>query len=264
MPPIDPVALRARVAALTEQVYDPPRLAAGVRALLDDYADRAHRPSPKLTDSTPPNTFKTPAPVVRAVVGGLRAFARASPHAAMDALRAIWAGGSREERRIAAELLGAAAPHAPEEAFALLEACLPEIEGGDTAEALARHALAPLLMADPAAHLRDIERWATQPQKWTRCFGLFALSALAKHKTWEDVPGALDAINSVMGDPEPEVRKAAAAALGDLVPKSRAEVIRFLREQAARPNHNIHLVVRAAMLKLDPDDQAEIVKVMRE
>lgn len=262
--PIDLPILRARAAALAEKFPEPPALLAAVHALLEDYADRAHRPSPKLTDSAPPNVLKTPMPVVRAVITALRQPVKAQPQAALVIVEGLWAAGSREERRIAAELLGFFAPLAPAEALAFVERSLVSVESGETAEALAHHGFAPLLLADPAAHLRNIERWVVQPQKWARCFGLAALGVLAKHKTWEDVPGALDAINNVMGDPEPEVRKAAAAALGGLVPKSKAEVSRFLREQAARPNHNIHLTVRAAMLKLDPDDQAEIVKVMRE
>jgi len=264
VPSIDLPILRARAAALAEKFPDLPALLAAVHSLLDDYADRSHRASPKLTDSAPRNVLKTPMPVVRAVITALRQPAKAQPQAVLAVVAGLWAAGTREERRVAAELLGFAAPLVPAEALAFVERSLATTESGETAEALAHYGFAPLLLADPATHLRNIERWMTQPQKWARCFGLAALGVLAKHKAWEDVPGALDAINSVMSDAEPEVRRAAAAALGDLIPKSKAEVSRFLREQAARPNHNTHLIVRAVMLKLGPDDQAEIIKVMRE
>jgi hypothetical protein len=261
--PIDPAALRARAAALAEQAADPQGLAAAVRALLDDYAERAHRVSPALAGAAPTNAYKAPAPVVRAVVAALRRFAKTSPHAALDDLRALWAGGSREERRIAAELLGVTAPHAPEPALALIETWLLEIESGETAAALAEKGLAPLLLADPAARLRNVQRWATLPQKWARCFALAALGVLARHPTWEDVPGALDVIAHVMGEGDPDVRKAAAEAISALIPKSTVEVSRFLREQAARVNHNTHLIVRGAMRKLPAAEQAEIIRVMR-
>lgn len=262
--PIDLPALRARAAAIAEQFAEPPALAAAVHSLLEDYADRSHRPSQKITDSAPPNVIKTPMPVVRAVITALRKPVKADPQAALAVVKGLWAAGSREERRIAAELLGLAAPLVPAEALALVEQWLPEIESGETAAALAEHGFAPLLLADPVTHLRNIQRWVEQPQKWERCFGLAALRALAKHKTWDDVPGALDAVSSVMADAEPEVRKAAAAALGELIPKSTAEVSRFLREQAGRVNHHTHWIVRAALSKLLPEDQAEIIKVMRE
>ena len=66
--PIDLPALRARAAAIAEQFAEPPALAAAVHSLLEDYADRSHRPSQKITDSAPPNVIKTPMPVVRAVI----------------------------------------------------------------------------------------------------------------------------------------------------------------------------------------------------
>ena len=262
--PIDLPALRARAAAIAAHFSDPPALLAAVHSLLEDYADRSHRASQKLTDSAPPNALKTPMPVVRAVVTALRKPVKAEPQAALVVVKGLWAAGSREERRLAAELLGLAAPLVPGEALALVEQWLPEIESGETAAALAEYGFAPLLLADPVTHLRNIQRWVEQPQKWARCFGLAALRVLAKHKTWDNVPGALDVIASVMGEPEPEIRKAAAAALGDLIPKSTVEVSRFLREQAARSNHNTHWIIRAAMLKLPPEDQADIIKVMRE
>ena len=68
MPPIDLPTLRARAAAIAEKFSDPPALLAAVHSLLEDYADRSHRASPKLTDSSPQNTLKTPMPVVRAVI----------------------------------------------------------------------------------------------------------------------------------------------------------------------------------------------------
>jgi hypothetical protein len=263
MPAIDPAALRARTALLAERVYDPPALAAGVRALLDDYADRAHRVSPRLTGSAPSNSFKTPAPVARAIVSALRGFAKTSPHAALDMVKAIWAGGSREERRVAAELLGCAAPLIPDIALALIENWLPGLESGETADALAEHGLGPLMLADPALHLPNARRWAQSYHKWTRRFGLSALKPLLRDKAWDNVPGALEVVRSVMADPEPEVRAAASAVLRDLIPKSPVEAGRFLREQAERGDHNTHFIIRATLASLAPVAQTEINRIMR-
>src|SRR5689334_23973764 len=106
MPPIDPAVLRARAAALPGQFSEAEAVATRVRRLLDEYADLTHRPSRQVVTSEVANAYKAPAPVVRAIVNALRAPAKADPPAALRAVAAIWAGGSREERRIAAELLG--------------------------------------------------------------------------------------------------------------------------------------------------------------
>src|SRR5574337_270365 len=140
--PIDLPALRARTAAIAEKFADPLALAAAVHSLLEDHADRAHRPSPRLTDSAPANVLKTPMPVVRAVITALRQPVKSQPQAALAVIEGLWAAGSREERRIAVELLGLIAPLVPAEALAFVEHSLPTVESVETAEALARHGLA--------------------------------------------------------------------------------------------------------------------------
>jgi hypothetical protein len=261
--PIDPVALRARVAKLAERVYDPPGLAAAVRSLLDDYADRTHRVSPQLAATALVNAYRTPAPVVRAIIYTLRNLAQASPHAALDLVRALWAGGSREERRIAAELLGVAAPQIPAKAFTVIESWLPDIESGETAEALAEFGLGPLMRADPAAHLPRTRQWTQSSQKWLRRFGVAALSPLIRDRKWDGVPAALEALRNVMTESEPEVRSAAAHALEGLIRKSPVEVGRFLRDQSVVGNHNTRWIVRVATLRLTPEEQAMLDRVMR-
>jgi hypothetical protein len=263
MPPIDLPKVRARAASVAEQFGDTPAVLAGVRSLLEDHSDFSHRPSPKLGASVLPNAFKTPMPVVRQIITALRKPAQAEPLAALDLIRALWARGTREERRIAAELLGAVAPHAPPAALSLIDSWLREIESAETADALAAHALGPMLLADPDAHLPHVRRWVEQPYKWTRRFGLAALATLAKAKKWDDVPEALGILRSVMSEFEPEVRRAVVAVLTDLILKSPVEVSVFLREQAMRPNHNTHLIIRAVLPRLEAAVQSDLVRLMR-
>lgn len=262
MPIIDPAALRARANALAELTGDPPALAAKVHELLDDYADRTYRASPRLAGNHPASALKTPMPVLRAISVALRDFALASPSAMLEIVKAIWANGSREARRVAAELLGLAAPRVPEKTHWLVEALLPEIESADTADALAEHGLAPLIRANPAAYVTHAQHWTRDPRKWTRRFGLAVLQPLLKDKQWDSVPGALEAVRSVMSDPEAEVRSAAVSALRSLTAKSPVEVARFLRQQAESPHHHTQTIVRLTLAKLPPHTRAEMERVL--
>jgi hypothetical protein len=263
MPLIDLPHVRARAAAIAGQFADTPACLAGIHALFVDYSDQSHRVSQKLANSAPANELKTPAPVVRQVLIGLRQPAQASPPTALALLKGLWAAGTREERRLAAELLGVIAAKVPVEALALVEAWLPEIESAATAHALAEYGLSPLALADPAAHLQAAFHWATHPLKWMRCFALASLRPLIQDKKWDDVPGALGVVRVAIDDAAPEIRQAAATVLSDLLPKSPMEVNLFLREQAARSNNNAHLIVRAVLTKLTPAAQAELIKIMR-
>ena len=65
MPPIDLARLRPRIAALAEGFDDPAATAQGVRRLLDDYADRTHRPSARVASRSLGYSFKVSPPVLR-------------------------------------------------------------------------------------------------------------------------------------------------------------------------------------------------------
>ena len=268
MPPIDPAVLRARAQALAELLANPAAAAAGVRALLSDYADRTHRASPRVATSQVENTYKTAPPVLRTLVTALRGPARANPPATLALAQALWAGGSREERRLAAELLGAVAPLAPAETLALVEGFAARIESGATADALAEQALGGLARADPAAHLVYAQRWITHPNHWARRFAVALLWPLVKDKHWDNVPGALRVLGPVMQEPDGEVRRAVADVLAHLARKSPAEISRFLLDQATRShNTHTHWIVRnalsSALTTLGPEDQAAIVRALR-
>lgn len=261
--PIDPAALRVQTETLITYLNDPATLALKVRGLLDDYAQRTHRPSPRLAGNLPAGTFKTPAPVMHTISRTLQEATRASPATLLNVARAIWAGGTREERRIAAELLGQAAQVTPEKALLVIEACLPEIESADTADALAAHGLSPLVKMNPAVYLSHAKGWAQSQHKWTRRFALAVLQPLLKDKKWDSVPGALEVVSQVMTDPESDVRSAAVTALCGLAPKSPVEVGRFLRQQADHPHHHVQHIIRLTLAKLAPELRAEVERRMR-
>src|SRR5260370_18156023 len=135
MPPIELTRLRARTAALAERFADPAATATAVRQMLDDYADRSHRPSPHVASRSLGYSFKVAPPVLRAIVTALRGPAQASPPAAMDMANQLWKNGSREERRIASGLPGTGARQAPAQAPALIQASAPRTQGSQTPDA---------------------------------------------------------------------------------------------------------------------------------
>ena len=262
MTAIDLPLVRTRAAEIAALFPDVRAVLAAAHSMLGDYADLTHRPT-RTVEAVTQTAPRTPMPVVRAIISALRQPVQDVPLAGLDLVKGLWAAGSREERRLAAELLGRLVPEIPAEAYALIETWLPQMDDAETADAVAEHAFAPLLLAEPGRHLQTIRRWMNYPHSSTRRCGLAALGVLARDKKWDDVPGALDILRAAMTEADMEVRRAAAAALGDLIPKSPMEVRRFLHEQALRPNNNTHWIIRTAMAKLPAEEQEELVKVMR-
>lgn len=261
--PIDPLQLRRRAAEIAPKLTDPIECESAIHRLLDDYADRTRRVSPRLADSMPSNSLNVPPPVMRAVNAALRGPAQASPLNAHAVARLLWERGSREERRLAAEVLGFAATHIPSDALNLIELWLPEIESDVTADAVADFALRPLLLGDPSAFLQRASRWIAAHKKWVRRFGVTVVTALAKERRWEDVPAALDLLRPLMAESDPVVRQAVIHALNALIPRNPLVVSRFLREHAFRSNHHTHAILRATLEALPDEDRQELVRVMR-
>lgn len=263
MPPIDPAVLRARTQALAAQLADDAAAAASVRHLLSDYADRTHRASPRVATSQVDNAYKTAPPVLRAIIVALREPARANPAAALALAQRLWEGGSREERRLAAELLGLAATQRPAEALDCAGQWAVQIESGDTADALAELGLGTLARADPAAHLAYAQRWINHPNRWARRFAVALLWPLVKDKHWDNVPGALRVLGPAMKEADGEVRRAVADVLAQLATKSPAEISHFLLANAVRSGLNAQWIIRNAMVTLGEEEQAAIVKALR-
>ena len=261
--PIDPVQLRARAAEIAAKLSEPMECELAIHRLLDDYADRTRRVSPRLADSMPANSLNVPPPVMRAVNAALRGPAQASPLKAHAVARLLWQRGSREERRLAAEILGFAAAHIPSDAIGLIELWLPEIESDVTADAVAEFALRPLLLSDPYSFLQRAGRWIETHKKWVRRFGVTVITALAKERRWEDVPAALDLLKPLMAERDPVVRLAVIHALNALIPRNPMVVSRFLHEHAIRSNHHTHAILRATLESLPDEDRRELVRVMR-
>jgi HEAT repeat protein len=145
----------------------------------------------------------------------------------------------------------------------LVEGWIRQLESGATADALAEHGLGALVRANPAPYLEQARQWATHPHRWTRRFALALLLPLVRDADWDNVPAALAVLRPAMSDSDGEVRRAAAQALEGLGAKSPGEIARFLREQAARPNAHTRWIVRNALGSLEPETQAEIIRLLR-
>lgn len=260
---IDPTVLRARATEVAARLVNPAACAAAARRLLDDYTDHTHRLSPRLAESRASTEARTPTPVTRALLSALRRPALASPEYAHALAKALWAGGTRQERVLAAEVLGLVATRLPEDALALIEAWTTELDSAEAVEAVVRHALSPLLPGAHTPFLQHARAWSRQRPKWVRRLGVTVLSALAHDPQWDDVLTAFDVLRPLMGESDPNVRAAIITALNDLARRNPLETARFLLEFARRSDHNTHMILRGALPALPAEDQVRLMQALR-
>lgn len=262
MPPINPNLLRAQATALIEKFHTAPACGVAVRRLLDDYADRAHRLSPRLQANEVSRAYKTPPPVVREIVLALTPPVRHAPSAGLTLAGVIWQGGSLEERLIAAELLGVAAPHQPAEAWALAGRWLTTITTRENAAALGAHGLPPLLLTDPLTYAPALAEWPRH-SKWGAVVAAVALTTLARTRDWDDVPFALHTLRGLVAYPDAHVRQAVEEAVLALAEKSPAEVNVFLQDCASLPNPYINQMLRQVLRALPEPLKTDLARTLR-
>ncbi|MCS6910441.1 MAG: DNA alkylation repair protein [Anaerolineales bacterium] len=260
---IDPLVLRARTNEVAARLANPAACASAIRRLLEDYTDRTHRLSPRLAEMRPDGARQTPAPVTRALLAALRKPAQASPEEALALAKALWAGGTRPERVLAAQVLGLVASRLPDETLALADSWVTELDSLETVEAVVNHVFGPLLAGAQTQFLQRARGWSRQPQKWVRCLGITVLSALARERKWDDVLSALELLRPLMGESDPNVRAAIITALRNLARRNAPETARFLLEFAHRSDHNTHMIVRGALRALPEADQAQLLRALR-
>ena len=262
MPPVNMQEVRARATELAHQFADVVAVQRGCRALIGDYATAERRFNPRPQGESEAD-FMTPAPVLRTIIQAWRQPALANPTLALQLAQELWNADTRQERRLAAELLGLVGPQAGEATLALITSWLPQITSAATADALAEYGLGPLMLSNPPLYLEQVQKWILAPHKWTRRFAVASLLPLAHDRRWDDLPHALEVIRLVMADPELEVRQKVVAILQALIPKSPVEIKRFLCNYAVRANYNTRWIVRAAMSRLPAADQKEIIHLLR-
>jgi 3-methyladenine DNA glycosylase AlkC len=263
MPAIDIAQIRGEAAELTRLYGDPESFASATREFFQVHSVPTYKQSPIVSVHAPLKSFGTPPSVLRTLLGALRKVATINPLHTTAVAERLWADPIREQRRLAIEMLGLTVGGCPAEAEAVMLRWLNALDDLELVDRLAAVVCSPWLMGDLYVRIEQVRQWVNSPHKYQRQFGVVALSALAKNRTFRDVSAALGVMTGVMRESDVEVRKSIAHALRDLSVNGPGEVARFLGDWADTVDKNTNWIVRHAMEKLDTDTRAEITGALR-
>ena len=261
--PIDVPVLRARASAIADKLSDPATCAAEIRKLFRNQADHSRRPNQRAVGGRLDETLRTPTPVIHEMAVALRVPVQKHPEEAGTLARALWAAGSREERRLAADVLGFLAVSQPDEALTQLEELLPRCDSAEIVDALVVGAFKPLLLREPGQALAVARRWTLQRNKWLRRAAALAVYTLAQESRWDDLPGMFEILRKLASESDPTVRPAVVDALRTLTAERPLDARPFLHEQAVRNDHNSRFLVRSVMKLLPEAWQNDLVRDLR-
>ena len=261
--PIDVPALRARTSKIATKLFDPVGCAAEIRKLFRDLADHSRRVNQRPVGGRLDEQLRTPTPVIHEMAVALRVPVQQDPVSGAALSRALWSAGSREERRLASDILGFLAVGAPEDALKQLEELLPRCDSAEIVDALVLGAFKPLLMREPGQALAVARRWTLQRNKWLRRAAALSVYTLAQESRWDDLPGMFEVLRKLASESDPTVRPAVVDALRTLTAARPLDARPFLHEQAARSDHNSRFLVRTVMKLLPEDWQNDLVRDLR-
>jgi len=263
MPAIDIAQIRGEAGELVHLYGDPDGFAAATREFFQVHSVPTYRQSPVVSVHAPLKTFGTPAPVLRTLVGVLRKIVAANPAHTHKVAERLWADPVREQRRLAIELLGLTVNVLPAQAESLMLAWLSKLDDLELVELLGTEVCGPWLMGDLYSRLDQLRLWVNSPHKYQRQFGVMAIAALARTRSFRDVSAVLEVMTGVMREGDMEVRKSVAQTIKTLSANGPGEVARFLSNWADTVDKNTNWIVRHAMEKLDTDARTAITAALR-
>jgi hypothetical protein len=190
MPAIDLAQLRGEASALAGQLDQPAAFSASLRSLLERHAHRLLRRGRSLAKRGALPAWDVPGILIREVEAAVLPAARRNPRAALPAAAAAWPGGKKEEKQLAAFLLGLAGD--PAEIRTHLLHWLDETEDPAVLQSLAAHACPPLRRSDPVLFRSDLRSWLTHPAPARRRFGWLALKTWAEERSSDSVFSAFE------------------------------------------------------------------------
>ncbi len=263
MPAIDIGQIRGETAELARLFGDPDKFAQATREFFHVHSVPTYKQSPIVQLHAPLKTLGTPAPVLRTLVGVLRKWAAVNPAHTQAVSQRLWQDAIREQRLLAIELLGMTVKALPDPGEAIMLDWLKQLDDLELIDRLGTEVCGPWILGDVYPRLEKVRMWVNSPHKYQRQFGVMAVFALAKDRSFRDVSAALNVLTGVMRERDTEVRKSVAATLKDLSVNGTGEVARFLGDWADTVDKNTNWIVRHAMDKLDTDTRAAITNTLR-
>ncbi len=188
MPAIQLTRLRLQAAHLRDSFSRPEAFARGLRAMMEFYADRTHRPGQ--SGEPPPliPAYHVPAPVLRQVFLELKPLIQESPASALALADVLWAQYNLECRLLAASILGNLTVENAGEVLARITAWSRAEKEDRLLRALINQGLAGLRRTSPASFVKLVESWLGSEQLNEQRMGLMALWMLIEDPAYTNLP----------------------------------------------------------------------------
>jgi 3-methyladenine DNA glycosylase AlkD len=160
--------------------------------------------------------------------------------------RQLWEQGGREGRLVACTFLGYMELAAPDKILPVVLELAPTCVTWEECDQLAMRALEPVVRKRPDEYLSVMEDWVRHDSKWVRRAGVTVIARLPMKRP-EYTSICLSMVEPVLGDGDPDVRRAVSFAVRMAARGDPTAVVDFVERQSHRTDSNSIWVLCDAM-----------------
>lgn len=204
-----------------EEVQDLRQLQVKLEEALDKFSSEEYQENKKGSSSGSEKFYGIPIAILRKISHNIMDYCQRSGDNREALLKLLWDNNSREERRIAAEIISCLWEQDEELALKMVMEFIPDLSGWEVCDALASTGLKPYTLEHPDVVLRLVNSWIKSPNRWIRRFAIISLIPLAQNQKTEDLDFFLVILKKAMKDEEEPVQKAVSWLLREITYKDR-------------------------------------------
>ncbi len=233
-----------------------------METLLEKYSDEEYQEHKKSSSSDNEKFYGVPVPILRKISDKVLDYCHSNGGNKGDILRALWRKNSREERRIAAEIISCLWDKNEELALKMVMEFIPDLSGWEVCDALACTGMKSYTLEHPDVVLRLVNSWIKSPNPWIRRFAIISLIPLAQNKKTEDLDFFLVILKKAMKDEEDCVQKAVSWLLREITYKDPHRIGKFLEVFARDCEPATRKIIKEGSRKIDPKDRENLLEIL--
>lgn len=231
MPAVALARLRKQIELLAWKYTQPEEFIAGLRNLLDDYADHTYRAAasvPVAVRQVP--AYHVPPVVMRQIELALNALVTENPSPALNLANSLWKEEKEEPRLLATYLLGLLPPDEVEQVIQTIENWAFSESDRLLLEALFEQGTGNLRRHSTQQWLVKIQEWLSQNSIKAQRIGLMALLPLVQDKQFTNLPQIFSLCTPLFQTSPKELSHELSQILIILAERTPAELVYYIRQ----------------------------------
>lgn len=228
----------------------------------EEYSDEEYQENRKNASSGDEKFYGVSVPILRKISEKILEYCHNNEGSKENILRMLWQKNSREERRIAAEIISCLWEQDEETALKAVVEFIPDLSGWEVCDALACIGLKPYTLKHPDVVLRLVNSWIKSPNQWIRRFAIISLVPLAQNKRTEDLDFFLVILKKAMKDEEDSVQKAVSRLIREITYKDPHRVGKFLEVFTRDCEPSTRRIIKEGSKKLDTKDRENLLEIL--